>query len=535
MNIQKSIPLFLLSAAILTYAQTAAPTQAPATTAAPAPAETAAAAPAPVATATPAPAETAAAAPAAPAEPAAAPATAPATDPAATPAAEAPAAQDPATAFVQEDPAATQAPAKDSTAATEFQQELIPEFTAEPVPAKQDSVTAPVAAAADTTAKVAAAADTAKKAPAAKPQPPEPPHMLDVLHGNAYNLAQNEAAAPTVNGNIAFPHKMRGLRLGYIEPVDDMGAVSFGERATYFFVFDNSQDLGMLTAGLALNRFGFTVGAAVDKNWTYATYPKHEETYRTTSGGTLAAATFSMKAGSVDIALRGKYVNPKNIKYVNIPGSETDLKIWDAMGTLAVSKSNNNKFAWTAQVSLLRHNSEKFSQSLVEEIIDGKSKVVIHTVTATDTTARVEVTPEFNFGSRILQSEKARIFIGLNTALPIVVFDQLDNYRETETTYALTTAPNVLGEIALNSHFMVFGSVSHRWEIFQYGIYEQDLTSIKTLDVQSGKTEANLGARFQYEQAALELAFTKTFLQNPFGSFSDHDNIAMSIGAFIMF
>ena len=527
MNIQKSIPLFLLSAAILTYAQTAAPTQAPATTAAPAPAETAAAAPA------------------APAEPAAAPTTAPATDPTATPAAEAPAAQDSATAFVQEAPAATQAPASDSTAAPEFQQEFVPEFTAEPAPAKQDSAKAPVAAAdttkpaatpaVDTTAKVAAAADTAKKAPAAKPQPPEPPHMLDVLHGNAYNQAQNEAAAPTVNGNIAFPHKMRGLKLGYIEPVDDMGAVSFGERATYFFVFDNSQDLGMLTAGLALNRFGFTIGGAVDKNWTYATYAKHEETYRNTSGGTLAAATFSMKAGSVDIALRGKYVNPKNTKYVNIPGSETDLKIWDAMGTLAVSKSNNNKFAWTAQVSVLRHNSEKFSQSLVEEIVDGKSKVVIHTVTATDTTARVEVTPEFNFGSRILQSEKARIFIGLNTALPIVVFDKLDNYRETETTYALTTAPNVLGEIALNTHFMVFGSVSHRWEIFQYGIYEQDLTSIKTLDVQSGKTEANLGARFQYEQAALELAFTKTFLQNPFGSFSDHDNIAMSIGAFIMF
>lgn len=532
MNIQKSFPLFLLSAAILTYAQTANPNQAPA--------------------AAPAPAETAAAAPAAPAEPAAAPAT----DPAATaaPAAEAPAnaaapaAQDP-TAFVQEDPAAApapaQAPAADSAAAPEFQQEFIPVFTAEPTPAKQDSAAAPVAAAdttkpaaapvADTTAKVAAVADTAKKAPAAKPQPPEPPHMLDMLHGNAYNLAQNEAAAPTVNGNIAFPHKMRGLKLGYIEPVDDMGAVSFGERATYFFVFDNSQDLGMLTAGLALNRFGFTIGAAVDKNWTDATYAKHEEHYKTTSGGTLAAATFSMKAGSLDIALRGKYANPKNLKYVNIPGSETDLKIWDAMGTLAVSKSNNNKFAWTAQVSVLRHNSEKFSQSLVEEIIDGKSKVVIHTVTATDTTARVEVTPEFNFGSRILQSEKARIFIGLNTALPIVVFDQLDNYRETETTYALTTAPNVLGEIALNTHFMVFGSVSHRWELFQYGVYEQDLTSIKTLDVQSGKTEANLGARFQYEQAALELAFTKTFLQNPFGSFSDHDNIAMSIGAFIMF
>jgi hypothetical protein len=55
------------------------------------------------------------------------------------------------------------------------------------------------------------------------------------------------------------------------------------------------------------------------------------------------------------------------------------------------------------------------------------------------------------------------------------------------------------------------------------------------VDISSGFTTANIGFRLEYELAALELAFTKQFLSNPFGSFSTTEEMATSIGMFINF
>ncbi len=358
---------------------------------------------------------------------------------------------------------------------------------------------------------------------------------MDMLHDNAYNVVNNEAAAATVNGNIAIPHKMRNLKFGYFEPIDGMGAVSFGENHTYFLAFDNSQDLGLVTLGFASDLFGISIEGAIGKSWQYENYIDHSETYKKTLGGTMLGITGSAKIGKLDIALKGQYVRPEDIAYSEIPGEETDVKIWDAGGILTVSKSDNPKFAWTAKLNVNRHNSELFKKT-VESHTDGiMTYITTTTTTSTDTTANVEIVPEFNFGSNVLASEKARIFIGLNTFAPIILFDKLDNLRDRENYYALYTSPNILGEVALGKYITAFGSAGYNWELYSWYDFKLADTHIQTKNIISGSTDVNLGARFQYEQAAIEMVFTKQFLKNPFGSFSDHDDIAMSIGAFIMF
>ena len=96
------------------------------------------------------------------------------------------------------------------------------------------------------------------------------PSPLDkILHGNAYNLVGNEAAAATVAGEMAIPHHMVNRNFAYFEPVDEEGVVSFGKGTTFFFAFNNSDDLALVSAGLARESFGILLQGAVGKQWRY--------------------------------------------------------------------------------------------------------------------------------------------------------------------------------------------------------------------------------------------------------------------------
>ncbi|MCQ2063065.1 MAG: hypothetical protein MJY99_06975 [Fibrobacter sp.] len=541
MNIKKQLLLLSLGLAIGAYAQDAA---------APAPAVPAPAAPA-ADSATAVVNEQAAAVAEAPADSAKADAgtaqavtdTTAATE--AQPAADTTAAAEVPQAASDTTAAADTTAANDSTAQAAPEQEFDPnaklpeaeeDVAAQEPAADSAAVAAPAASDSAATAEAAqiAAADSAAQAPAT-PAEPAPKHPMDILHGNAYNIVANEAAAATVNGNLAMPHKMLGSKFAYFEPIDGEGVVSFGETNSYFFAFDNSQNLGLLTAGMAFGRFGFSVETAVGKNWDNVEATGVEQTINTTAGGTLYGGTFSAKLGNFDVGVHGRYVHPDDIAYISNNGNEVETTSWDAFGKLTVSKANNPKFAWTAAVTFLRHDGSTETIDRTTTFSEGKTYLVTHRVKSTDTTARIEAAPEFNFGSNVLQSERARIFIGLNTFVPVIFFDEIENIRDKDFTVAAYTSPNILGEVALGSHLIAFGSADYTWKLMSFRQFELNDIDIKSKAIQSGTTNVNLGARFQYEQAALEMVFTKQFLENPFGSFSDHNNIGVSIGAFIMF
>ena len=388
-------------------------------------------------------------------------------------------------------------------------------------------------------AATAPATVTVAPADTAKPVETEPEieSPLDkILHGNAYNLVGNEAAAATVAGEMGIPHHMVNRNFAYFEPIDEEGVVAFGKGTTFFFAFDNSNDLALVSAGLARESFGVLLQGAVGKQWRYVDDDNTgaEETIKETSAGTALGATVSAKLAGLDFAIRAAYLHPESDGSVHTGDVEKESENWNLGGAFSVSKAGK-RVSWTAAIGVQRYNA-KFTtteKSIIER--DGKHFLATTTTHMTDSTARVEVVPEFNIGWAILRHEKGRVFIGLNTMAPLATYDRIVDVCSRHNEYALVTTPNILGEVMLGKYVVAFGSASHQWDLFRYrDSYIRDV-STKMVGVSSGFTTANIGFRLEYELAALELAFTKQFLSNPFGSFSTTEEMATSIGMFINF
>lgn len=444
------------------------------------------------------------------------------------------------TAAVAAEPAPAEKPnAAQDSAALVAKSTFIPDEPAQ-VTEKADStaaqaVTSDTVAVTDTTL-TASATDTTPTASATAQAPTK--HTLDILHGNAYNQVGNEAAASTINGDMVMPHKMRGHKLAYVEPANGFGIVSFGETNTYYFAFDNSKKLGLVTAGFAFDKIGFSLSAAIGKDWGYSENNKNdtETTYISTTTGTKIQGAFSTRIGSFDLGISAVYAYPTTNHYSDINDEQIDINAWDAYGKFTIANSNNSKFAWSANLSFLRHQADStITQQSVFVGTDGKTYLSTHKAVVTDSSSRIEVVPEFNFGSNVLKSEKARVYIGLNTTIPLVTFDRIKGIVSRHNEYGVKMVPNIFGEVSFGKYVMAYGGASYQWDAIQLkDSYVNDIehTDVKT---ESGSTTASVGMRVHCDYAALEMTFTKLFVQNPFSSFSDTDAIGVSIGAFVNF
>ena len=371
--------------------------------------------------------------------------------------------------------------------------------------------------------------------PAAKANEPVASPLDNILHGNSYNPVANEAAAATVGGEMSIPHKMFNRRFAYFEPVEQEGVVSFGQNMTYFFAFNNNNDLALVTAGLAKENFGVMLQAAVGKKWSYVDDDNTgaEETVKTTAAGSALGGTVSARLAGLDMALRLAYEHPEGEGSITGSNTEIESDAWNLGGRFMVSKPG--RISWSAGLSVFRYNSK--STVTEKSIFEQGGKYYLATTKAhtTDSTTRVEVVPEFNFGGAILSHEKARVFMGLNMTAPMASYDRIKKVCSRHNEYALVATPNILGEVMLGSHVVAYGSASHQWDLFRYRDSYINNESTKSMDISSGVTTANVGMRLEYEMAALEVAFTKQFLSNPFGAFSSTDEVMTSIGMFINF
>lgn len=407
--------------------------------------------------------------------------------------------------------------------------------TTQPAKPNMDSLFA-AAAVPIATMDTAEMVDSAALKQQASEQTALPASPLDkILHGNSYNPVANEAAAATVGGEMSMPHKMFNRRFAYFEPVDQEGVVSFGQSTTYFFAFDNNSNLALVTAGLAKESFGFMLQGAVSKKWSYVDDDDTgaEETVKGTAAGSAIGGTVSARFAGLDMALRVAYDQPEGEASVLGGDVEVESDIWNLGGKFIISKPG--RISWSAGLSVYRYNSKnKVTEKSVFEQ-GGRYYLAITTAHMTDSTARVEVVPEFNFGGAILANEKARVYMGLNMAAPLASYDRIKNVCSRHNEYALMATPNILGEVMLGSHVVTYGSASHQWDVFRYRDSYINDVSTKSMDISSGVTTANVGMRLDYEMVALEVAFTKQFLSNPFGAFSSTDEVMTSIGMFINF
>lgn len=421
----------------------------------------------------------------------------------------------------------------------------------------QDSIAPASQPVADTLAKVepvadSAAVDTLAKveevpaadsivAPASATAPAnesKAAHPLDIVHGNAYNMVGNEAASATIGSDLAMPHKMFGHKLGYFEPIEGYGVASFGSSNTYFIAFDNSQNLGLLTAGISNGRFGAALKVSLGKNWNtiHNDIDNSENKVSTTSSGSLIGAVASTKIHNLELGIDVAYANNEEQSLATTPNAKIEVSNWDAGGKITVADYSNSRFVWAASVNVLRHQAKTRTKTITYFIgEDDKDYVATFKSVISDTSSRVEVVPQINVASTVLESPMARLHIGLNTTIPMIAYDVISGIVSRHNEYGLQFVPNILGEVNLNKYAMAFGSASYQWDAVAISDFKKGNIDTKNTKTESGTTTANIGMRLHTDFAALELTFTKQFLQNPFGSFSNTDEIGVSLGAFVLF
>lgn len=358
---------------------------------------------------------------------------------------------------------------------------------------------------------------------------------FNVLRGNAYNNVSNEAAASTIGGNMAAPYKMFGSKLVYLEPTLDNAVVSFGTGTTYFIGFDNSKSLGLLQLGFAKNSFGLEIYTAIGKTWM-SQEPEGSETssYRASKDDDIGAI-FSAKLGSLDLTANLDWLTTANELTTNEKGDKfettDEADYWDAKAKISLSNAPSAKdVAWSAGVTLLRHNLTEY----YEEKTENKTTEI----ESATFDSHIEIMPEFNIGTKVLEAENARVFLGLNTVVPVMIFDDIEGsdyyYRQDHIGFGIFTQPNILAELALSENWLTFGGAAYTWNVFSMDMLTESKADITAMTMVSGAISVNAGVRFQYKNFALEASVLDSFYNNPLEGFGG-DNFIANIGGFILF
>ncbi len=334
---------------------------------------------------------------------------------------------------------------------------------------------------------------------------------LDVLHGNAYNMVGNEAAASTIGGDMNAIYKMNGRKLVYVEPSDQYGALALGGGSmTYLLAFDNSQGLGMLTAGIAMKGFGVALDVALDKRWesnereTANTKSTTDES--TTRAGDILAVRVGALLGGIDLTGRLYWLTwQTETDTENDAGAkvEHDEDYWTLGADIALSNGPSAKnLAWSAGVNFYRHTDwEKDSQGNESRETTGED-------------AYIHIQPFFNLGTPVFQTENANVFVGLNTYLPIRIYDEIENgtgeatQTNNRNSFGLYTSPNILGEMAINENWIVFAGATYLWNVFSRSATSieqgKDTNDTSIITMRTNATQANAGLRFQYNSLIVE-------------------------------
>ncbi|MCQ2103832.1 MAG: hypothetical protein MJY98_11490 [Fibrobacter sp.] len=393
----------------------------------------------------------------------------------------------------------------ESTAAESTQEEA--------APAEEEPAPAPAAPVYEEPAKEEAVAE----APAPVAAPVVAATGLNVLHGVAYNTVGNEAAASTVRGNMASPYKMAGANLFYVEPSNEYGALAFGGPAmTYLVAFDNRANLGMLTAGIATSGFGVTVDIAIDKMWASneqkADEGSIEDDYSVTGAGDYLAATFAAPLGALDLTANIYWETYNNEVQFENDDTEHDVDFWNLGARLNISNSPSGaSTAWSAGLWFQRHTD--YTEDVASDLDGAKT-----TTERTGREANILIQPYFNIGFPVLGNQDTRVLLGLNTRLPIVFFDELDNAgakeKDSYSIFALYTTPNIFAEMALTENWIIFGGAAFEWKVFSYASDEftedydvpedKVVTNGSVMSMKTNNTTATAGARFQYKNLSVE-------------------------------
>ena len=416
------------------------------------------------------------------------------------------------------------AEAKPAEVAQPAEQPQAAEPVAQAPEAKTEAPAESVAPAAPAEVAVAPAPENAALAPegAVRMGPPKTP--FTVLHGNAYNRVENEAAGDNVNGLLSKSlTKMAFNKFFYIEPSGEMGVVSLGG---FFGAMDISGQLGRATLGYATPVFAVEARIGLGQIKTDTKNAEVKETIEGDDWGLTLSATL----GGYSVTLAGDWTTFANETSTDPKkGPEVEQRYRDLDASLIVTDGPSaQKHFWSAGVAFNRHEDEmEVGETLVGDSLS----------------SNITIVPVFNYGVPVLRASYANVYMGVNSALPITIFDKAD-MRDTTSgklkevslkTVGLSLTPNILGEVLLTESLMLFGEASYTWEAFRYVDSKTPYDDVEIKKSVSDKVDASMGFRYQYKNwAACEFAFGDSFFTDTKSIFNG-EGVFVSFGGFIYF
>ena len=417
---------------------------------------------------------------------------------------------------------AAQAPAQDSVAAVAPAAEPAAADSAKPAAQeaeKQVAVAPPVPPKAENAAEPAA-----QPAPEPARMGPPPKTPFTIVHGNSYNMVENEAAADNVDLLLKNRLvKFAGQKFVYLEPAGEKGVVSLGN---FFGAMDLSGNLGRATVGYA--NYGFAADLRVSLG--QINIDDEEGKKRGSYAGDDWGITLSKVLGGYVVTASADWITfADEMDVTPKAGSKVEQRFRDLEGSLIVSDGPvARKHFWSAGVAFVRHENEmEVGDNVVNEDVD----------------SRMTFVPVFNYGTPALRSDRANLYLGLNTSFPITIFDATEStdnrgrtVKTSEYNLGMTLAPNIVSEVLLNKYVMFFGEANYEWNVIRY-IWGKDASGANYTIKQSvaDKVNASIGTRFQYDNlVACEFALGDSFFTDTKAIFNG-EGVFVKFGAFVYF
>lgn len=395
--------------------------------------------------------------------------------------------------------------------------EKAPETVAEPAkPVVQEPVQQPVVAE-QPKPEIKAAPEPARMGP-----PPKTP--FTIVHGNAYNMVENEAAADNVDLLLRNRLvKFAGQKFVYIEPAGEKGVVALGG---FFGAMDLSGDLGRATLGYATRGFAADLRLSLGQ---IAINEEDEDKKGSYAGDDWGLSLSKVLGGFVVTASADwiTFADEMNVDPEN--GPKVQQRYRDLEGSLIVSDGPMaSKHFWSLGVAFVRHENEnQVGDRVVNEDVDSRTTFV----------------PVFNYGVPALRSERANLYLGLNTSFPITIFDETESRNSTgaivktsQHNLGATIVPNIVSEVLLNKYVMFFGEANYEWNAIRY-IWGKAQSGENYTIQQSvaDKVNASIGTRFQYDNlVACEFSLGDSFFTDTKSIFNG-EGVFIKFGGFIYF
>lgn len=353
-----------------------------------------------------------------------------------------------------------------------------------------------------------------------------PAGVFDGVRGSAFNSVGNEAAPSNIDDYLARPNSFGGVQMMYIEPAMERGLVSFGTDRTFFAMFDNSQNLGRLTLGMA-NKGSWGLDIRLALGQYHASNDNGSDGF--TEAGDDWGATFAMPMGGYTLAVSGDWLtNADEFNTDYDHQDETDQNYRDfTLNANLTNAPSAGAYTWTIGADFDRHvNYTETGSKTLDENSDSYTKFA----------------PYFNIGGQVLGNEKAHVFIGSNNSLPFVLFDGYDKNAagakvdEGLFEVGINVEPNIIGELAVTDNFLVFGEASYDWLVFGFadGTNEAKV-DYTVLESHSNAATATAGVRYQKDNRyAVEFALGDEVFTGTHAIFNGN-NTFISFGGFLYF